>query len=42
MEVWWCRDGVELDIQRRVIQAWCKANDHKLVPILSDGGISGA
>jgi DNA invertase Pin-like site-specific DNA recombinase len=35
-------DGFGLDVQKAAVRAWCKANGHKLIAILSDEGISGA
>ncbi len=35
-------DGFGLAIQKAAVRAWCKANGHKLIAILSDEGISGA
>ena len=35
-------DGLGLDVQKAAIRAWCKANGHRLISILSDEGISGA
>lgn len=34
--------GCSLDAQRAHIEAWCKVNDHALVEIYADEGISGA
>jgi DNA invertase Pin-like site-specific DNA recombinase len=35
-------DGLGLDIQKAALRAWCKANGHRLIKVLSDEGISGA
>ena len=34
-------DGVSLDVQRDRIKAWCRANDHVLITIHVDAGLSG-
>ena len=34
-------DGLGLDVQKAAIRAWCKANGHRLIKVLSDEGVSG-
>lgn len=34
--------GLGLDVQRRAIRAWAKANGHRLVAIHEDAGVSGS
>ena len=34
-------DGVSLDAQRERIEAWCKANGHRLAELHADKGLSG-
>lgn len=35
-------DGYGLEVQRKAIRSWAKANSHKLVRIEEDAGVSGA
>lgn len=35
-------DGLGLDVQRRAIRTWAKANNARIVAVLSDKGVSGA
>lgn len=36
------KDGLGLEVQRKEIRAWAKANDHKIVSWHADEGISGS
>ena len=33
--------GAGLDVQRRAVRAWCRAEGHRLVTVLADEGVSG-
>jgi DNA invertase Pin-like site-specific DNA recombinase len=35
-------DGSGLEVQERAVRAWCRANGHRLVAVLTDQGVSGA
>lgn len=35
-------DGYGLDVQRRAVRAWAKANGHRIVAVHEDAGVSGA
>ena len=33
--------GAGLDVQRRAVRAWCRAEGHRLVELVADAGVSG-
>ena len=33
--------GAGLDVQRRAVRAWCRAEGHRLVDLVADAGVSG-
>lgn len=34
--------GAGLDVQRRAVRSWCRAEGHRLVDLVADAGVSGS